>query len=115
MSARRTSGLTSAKRFDPLLPEFDVILIEGAGSPAETNLWPSDIVNMAVADLADSPVALIADIDRGGAFAHLFGTWALLPQPWQRRIEAFVLNNFEAIQLSWNPLPSSSSETPGCR
>ena len=80
--------------FRSLSEEFDVVIIEGAGSPAETNLWACDIVNMAVADLADAPVALVADIDRGGAFAHLFGTWALLPPPWQRRIEGFVLNKF---------------------
>ena len=80
--------------FRSLTEEFDVVIIEGAGSPAETNLWTSDIANMAMADLADAPVVLVADIDRGGAFAHLFGTWALLPPPWQRRIEGFVLNKF---------------------
>ncbi len=99
--------------FRSLAAEFDVILIEGAGSPAETNLWSSDIVNMAVADLADSPVALIADIDRGGAFAHLFGTWALLPEPWQRRIKAFVLNKFRGDLALLEPAPQELERVTG--
>ena len=80
--------------FESLRGEYDVIVVEGAGSPAEPNLWDDDVVNMAVAGLADAPVLLVADIDRGGAFAHLYGTWHLLPARWRSRIEGFVLNKF---------------------
>jgi adenosylcobyric acid synthase len=91
--------------YDSLSDEYDVIVIEGAGSPAETNLWVDDIVNMAVADYADAPVALVADIDRGGAFAHLYGTWALLPPEWQRRVEGFLLNKFRGDATLLDPAP----------
>jgi len=110
-SARLWPHVTEALR--SLSDEFDVVLIEGAGSPAETNLWADDIVNMAVADLADAPVALVADIDRGGAFAHLFGTWALLPPPWQRRIEGFVLNKFRGDPALLAPAPDDLAAACG--
>src|SRR6202034_3994634 len=76
-----------------------------AGSPAETNLWASDIVNMAVADYLDAPVLLVADINRGGAFAHLFGTWALLPPNHQVRIKGFILNKFRGDPALLEPAP----------
>src|SRR5437867_1127512 len=60
-----------------LLDEYELVLIEGAGSPAEINLRTTDLANMRVAAMADAPVVLVADIDRGGAFAHLYGTWSL--------------------------------------
>lgn len=77
-----------------LLAEVDLVIIEGAGSPAEVNLTEYDVVNMAVAREADARVYLVADIDRGGAFAHLYGTWALLDPDDRRRIAGFLLNKF---------------------
>lgn len=96
-----------------LSDEFDVVIIEGAGSPAETNLWSDDIANMAVADAADAPVVLVADIDRGGAFAHLYGTWALLPAPWQARVEGFVLNKFRGDPGLLAPAPDDLGAVTG--
>ena len=110
-SSRLWPHVTEA--FRSLSDEFDVVIIEGAGSPAETNLWSSDIVNMAVADLADAPVALVADIDRGGAFAHLFGTWALLRPGWRRRIEGFVLNKFRGDPELLAPAPADLETATG--
>ena len=77
-----------------LLDEYELVVIEGAGSPAEINLRSTDHANMRVAHAARAPVLLVADIDRGGAFAHLYGTWALLDEPDRATIRAFVLNKF---------------------
>jgi adenosylcobyric acid synthase len=77
-----------------LLAEFDLVLVEGAGSPAEINLRRNDLANMRPARIAEAAVVLVSDIDRGGAFAHLYGTWALLPDEERARIGAFVLNKF---------------------
>jgi adenosylcobyric acid synthase len=97
-SAWRGRSLTTwpviADALRSLMDGFDMVVIEGAGSPAETNLWDCDVANMRVAEAADARVLLVADIDRGGAFAHLFGTWALLPEDQRRRIGGFVLNKF---------------------
>ncbi|MCF6194399.1 MAG: cobyric acid synthase [Kangiellaceae bacterium] len=77
-----------------LQKQFDVILIEGAGSPAEINLRKNDIANMGFAEAVDCPVLIISDIDRGGVFAHLCGTLDLLSQSEQARVKGFVINKF---------------------
>ena len=77
-----------------LSSRFDVIIAEGAGSPAEINLRDNDIANMGFAEMVDCPVILVADIDRGGVFAHLTGTLDLLSKSEQQRILGFVINRF---------------------
>lgn len=77
-----------------LTAEFDCVLVEGAGSPAEINLRARDIANMGFAEAADVPVILVADIDRGGVFAHLVGTLDLLSASEQARVQGFVINRF---------------------
>lgn len=99
--------------FTSLRDEVDLVVIEGAGSPAETNLWNDDIVNMAMADAADASVVLVADIDRGGAFAHLYGTWALLPPRWQQRVRGFLLNKFRGDPALLDPAPAELEARTG--
>lgn len=94
-----------AKALDALMAENDVVVIEGAGSPAEINLMASDIVNLRVARHADAQCLLVTDIDKGGAFAHLYGTWALLPPEDQQRIQGFVLNKFRGDARLLAPAP----------
>lgn len=77
-----------------LASRFDAVIVEGAGSPAEINLRANDIANMGFAERVDCPVILIADIDPGGVFAHLYGTLALLSESEQARIRGFVINRF---------------------
>ncbi len=80
--------------FSILQNQYDYIVVEGAGSPAEVNLRKNDIANMGFAEAADVPVIIVADIDRGGVFAHLYGTLALLSESEQKRVKGFVINRF---------------------
>jgi adenosylcobyric acid synthase len=93
-----------------LLAEFELVLIEGAGSPAEINLRDSDMANMRVAAIANASIVLVADIDRGGAFAHLYGTWSLLRESERRRIGGFVLNKFRGDASLLPPAPARLEE-----
>jgi len=79
---------------DELLTDYEVLVIEGAGSPAEINLSATDIVNMRVAEAAAAATLIICDIDRGGAFAHLYGTYRLLSEAHRTLVRGFVLNKF---------------------
>jgi adenosylcobyric acid synthase len=88
-----------------LADEYELLLIEGAGSPAEINLQSTDLANMRVARLADARVALVADIERGGAFAHLYGTWSLLEVEDRARLCGFVLNKFRGDPALLEPGP----------
>ena len=87
----RAAVLDSYRR---LGARYDAIVVEGAGSPAEINLRDGDIANMGFAEAVDCPVILVADIDRGGVFAHLVGTLALLSASEQARVKGFVINRF---------------------
>ena len=96
-----------------LLADFELVVIEGAGSPAEINLRSTDLANMRVALAADAPVLLVADIDRGGAFAHLYGTWSLVRDDERAVIRAFVLNKFRGDASLLAPAPTDLERLTG--
>jgi adenosylcobyric acid synthase len=102
-----------AASLDSLRADNDIVVIEGAGSPAEINLMESDIVNLRVARHADARCLLIADIDKGGAFAHLYGTWALLSVEDRNRIHGFVLNKFRGDASLLTPAPEMLEKMTG--
>jgi len=91
----------------------DLVVIEGAGSPAEINLQSTDIVNMRVAEASNAATLLVCDIDRGGAFAHLYGTVELLPAEHRRLIRGFVLNKFRGDPRLLPPGPQMLEELTG--
>ena len=89
--------------YDRLRAQYDVVLVEGAGSPAEINLRDRDIANMGFAEAIDCPVVLVADIDRGGVFAHLTGTLACLSLSEQARTRGFIINRFRGDKTLLDP------------
>ncbi|MHB8282650.1 MAG: cobyric acid synthase [bacterium] len=91
------------KNFEYLLSKNDVVIIEGAGSPAEINLYDVDIANMGFAEIYDIPVILVADIERGGAFASIYGTIMLLPDKWKKLIKGFIINKFRGDESILKP------------
>jgi len=92
-----------AESYHRLAADADLVLIEGAGNPAEPNLMDRDIANMAVARLAEAPVLLVGDIDRGGVFASLLGTLALFKPADRRRIRGLIINKFRGDPLLLTP------------
>lgn len=91
----QTQGLNIAtKSLKYLQKNYDLVILEGAGSPAEINLEKYDIANMKMAEIANSSVLLITDIDRGGSFASIVGTMSLLDKRYQKLIKGFVINKF---------------------
>lgn len=102
-----------AQALDGLRAENDIVVIEGAGSPAEINLMASDIVNLRVARHAAARCLLVTDIDRGGAFAHLYGTWALMPQEDRALLAGFVLNKFRGDAALLAPAPQQLEALTG--
>jgi adenosylcobyric acid synthase len=97
--------------FDSLAAEHELVILEGAGSPAEINL--PDLVNNRMLAHADACAVLVADIDRGGAFAHLYGTWSLVPPATRDRLAAFVFNRFRGDASLLAPGPQRLTALTG--
>ncbi|MDR7870510.1 MAG: cobyric acid synthase [Tissierellaceae bacterium] len=91
------------EKYEEIELENDIVVIEGAGSPAEINLKKDDIVNMGMAEIADAPVLLVTDIDRGGSFAALYGTVMLLEPHERARIKGMIINKFRGDKTLLEP------------
>ncbi len=102
---KATAKAAVIESFSRLCAQYEAVIVEGAGSPAEINLRANDIANMGFAEAVDCPVIIVADIDRGGVFAHLVGTLELLSESEQARVKGFVINRFRGdIALLQNGL-----------
>ncbi len=112
---RNRSGLLNIVRdaLETLRREYDLVIIEGAGSPVELNLARNDIVNMQIARLADAPVLLVGDIDRGGIFAALLGTLMLFPPEDRARVRGLIVNKFRGDLALWRDGERMLSERSG--
>ncbi len=106
-------GIETALR--ALQGEYELLLIEGAGSPAEINLARSDLANMRTARAAQARIFLVADIDRGGAFAHLYGTWRMIEKRDRRKLRGFILNKFRGDAALLDPAPRLLQRQTGVR
>ncbi len=91
------------EQFKKLEEDFDIVVMEGAGSPAEINLRDRDIVNMGMAEIVDAPVLLVGDIDKGGVFASLAGTMLLLNEGEKERVKGTIINKFRGDVEILNP------------
>jgi adenosylcobyric acid synthase len=112
---RRAEALwpVAAESLRSLLDEYELVVLEGAGSPAEINLADCDMTNLRSAEAADAAVLMVCDVDRGGAFAHLYGTWALLEPEQRARIGGFVLNKFRGDPELLDDAPERLRELTG--
>jgi adenosylcobyric acid synthase len=111
MKPELLDGVLAAYR--RLCKEADLVLVEGAGSPAEVNLRAGDIANMGFAEAADVPVALIGDIERGGVIAALVGTWTLLTESERARIAGYIVNRFRGDVSLFDDAPAVIRERTG--